>query len=192
MLGNQGALGATFILSRYAQAASMIAIIGMTSNFIAEMVSASMTPSEVLVGTLSVVCIAVLYCAITVILFLDGLLPYLINAIIDSLFLIALIVVSVVVGKPLSYLQCTVIGDLNSSASSAMSFASALSNSLANEGGRINYGNWIGTNKSTCLQMKSIWGLSVALCILFFLSGVSTVCLWKRAKSGAAPEKGEA
>lgn len=104
-----------------------------------------------------------LYCAITVILFLDGLLPYLINAIIDSLFLIALIVVSVVVGKPLSYLQCTVIGDLNSSASSAMSFASALSNSLANEGGRINYGNWIGTNKSTCLQMKSIWGLSIAL-----------------------------
>lgn len=55
MLGNQGALGATFVLSRYAQAASMIAIIGMTSNFIAEMVSASMTPSEVLVGTLSVV-----------------------------------------------------------------------------------------------------------------------------------------
>ncbi len=55
MLGNQGALGATFVLSRYAQAASMIAVIGMTSNFIAEMVSASMSPSEVLVGTLSVV-----------------------------------------------------------------------------------------------------------------------------------------
>lgn len=33
----------------------MIAVIGMTSNFIAEMVSASMSPSEVLVGTLSVV-----------------------------------------------------------------------------------------------------------------------------------------
>lgn len=192
MLGKQGALGATFILSRYAQAASMIAIIGMTSNFIAEMIQASMVPSEVLVGTLSVVCIAALYCAITVILFLDGLLPYLVNAIIDSLFLIALVVVSVVVGKPLSYLQCTIIGDLNSSASSAMSFASALSNSLTNEGGNINYANWIGTNKSTCLQMKSIWGLSVALCILFFLSAVSTICLWKRAKSGAAPEKGEA
>ncbi|MBA7492186.1 hypothetical protein ES702_02735 [subsurface metagenome] len=55
MLGNQGALGATFILSRYAQAASMIAVIGMTSNFIAEMVTASLAPSEVLVGTLSVV-----------------------------------------------------------------------------------------------------------------------------------------
>lgn len=55
MLGNQGALGATFILSRYAQAASMISVIGMASNFIAEMVSANIAPSEVLVGTLSVV-----------------------------------------------------------------------------------------------------------------------------------------
>lgn len=55
MLGNQGALGATFALCRYAQAACMIAIIGMTSNFIAEMVSANATPSEVIVGTLSVV-----------------------------------------------------------------------------------------------------------------------------------------
>lgn len=33
----------------------MIAVIGMTSNFIAEMVTANLTPSEVLVGTLSVV-----------------------------------------------------------------------------------------------------------------------------------------
>lgn len=209
MLGNQGALGATFVLCRAAQAASMIAIIGMTSNFISEMVSAGVTPTSVLVGTLSVVCLflylpksphanttcqvclAVLYCAITVILFLDNLLPYLINTMIDTLFLIALIVVATVVGKPLSYLNCNVIGDLNSSASSALSFASALSNSLVNEGGRINYGNWIGTSKATCLEMKSIWGLSIALCILFFLSAVSTVCLWKRAKAGVA-EKSEA
>ncbi|KAK5100620.1 hypothetical protein LTS08_005371 [Lithohypha guttulata] len=185
MLGNQGALGATLVLSRYAQAASMIAVIGMASNFITEMISANINPPEVLLGTLSIVCIAVLYCAITVILFLDNLLPYLINAIIDALFLIALIVVAAVVGKPLSFLNCNVIGDLNSSASSAYSFASALSNSLVNEGGKINYSNWIGTSKSTCLQMKSIWGMSIALC-------VSSVCLWKRAKSGAAPAKGEA
>ena len=163
MLGNQGALGATFILSRYAQAASMIAVIGMTSNFIAEMVSASISPSEVLVGTLSVVCIAVLYCAITVILFMDNLLPYFINAIVDGLFMIALIVVAAVIGKPLSFLSCNAIGDLNSSPSSAYSFAAALSSSLVTEGGRINYSSWIGTSRSTCLQMKAIWGFSIAL-----------------------------
>ena len=163
MLGNKGALGATFILSRYAQAASMIAVIGMTSNFIAEMVSARIAPSEVLVGTLSVVCIAVLYCAITVILFLDNLLPYLINAAIDALFMIALIVTATVVGKPLSYMSCSAIEDLNSNVSSAYSFAAALSTSLVSEGGQINYSSWIGTSRSTCLQMKSIWGFSIAL-----------------------------
>lgn len=95
-----------------------------------------------------------------------------------------MIVVASVVGKPLSYLNCNVIGKLDSSASSALSFASALSDSLVNEGGKINYANWIGTSKATCLEMKSIWGLSIALCVLFFLSAVSTVCLWKRAKTG--------
>lgn len=108
------------------------------------------------------VCIAVLYCAITVILFLDNLLPYFINAIVDTCFLIALIVVAVVVGKPLSYLDCNVIGNLNSSASSAYSFASAL-NGIVTSTGRLDYNNWIGTSKSTCLQMKSIWGMSIAL-----------------------------
>ena len=175
MMGTQGALGATFALCRYAQAACMVAIIGMTANFVAEMISANTTPSEVIVGTLSVVslpgylstiltiqvCIAVLYCAITLILFLDGLLPHVINAGIDGLFLIALIVVACVIGKPLSYLNCNVIGNMISNASSAMSFASALSNSLAD--GKIDYRFWIGTNKGTCLQMKSIWGMSIAL-----------------------------
>jgi len=55
MLGNQGALGATFVLCRAAQAASMIAVIGMTSNFISEMVTAGVGPTSVLVGTLSIV-----------------------------------------------------------------------------------------------------------------------------------------
>jgi hypothetical protein len=50
-----GALGASFKITRVLQAVSMIAIIGMTANFIAEMVSANVTPPNVLIGTLSVV-----------------------------------------------------------------------------------------------------------------------------------------
>ena len=55
---NHGALGATFTVVRGMQAVSLIAIIGMTANFISEMVSANNTPPNVLVGTLSVVSIA--------------------------------------------------------------------------------------------------------------------------------------
>ena len=50
-----GALGATFTVMRGTQAVSLIAIIGMTANFISEMVAANNAPPNVLVGTLSVV-----------------------------------------------------------------------------------------------------------------------------------------
>ena len=50
-----GALGMTFTVVRGMQAACLISIIGMTANFISEMVSADNTPPSVLIGTLSVV-----------------------------------------------------------------------------------------------------------------------------------------
>jgi hypothetical protein len=50
-----GALGATFTVVRGMQGIALISIIGMTANFIAEMVSTNNTPPSVLIGTLSVV-----------------------------------------------------------------------------------------------------------------------------------------
>lgn len=52
-----GALGATFKTVRMMQAICLIAIIGMTANFISEMVQSQQTPPSVLIGTLSVVCL---------------------------------------------------------------------------------------------------------------------------------------
>lgn len=51
-----GALGATFKVVRILQIICMIAVIGMTANFIAQMVNNNNSPPEVLVGTISVVC----------------------------------------------------------------------------------------------------------------------------------------
>lgn len=104
-----------------------------------------------------------MYCAITLILFLDNLLPLLISTGVDCAFLIALVVVSVVVGKPVSYLNCNILDDISNSSSSAYDFTSALGSSVTNNGGRIDYSKWIGTSKATCLEIKSIWGLSMAL-----------------------------
>lgn len=191
MAGPIGALASTYKITRALQVASLVAIIGMTANFVSEMVSSNATPPPVLVATLSIVCIAVLYCAITVILFLDNILPFLANTIIDGLFLVALTVVSVVVGKPVSYLNCQVLDDMSNTTSSAYDFTSALGSSLSQDGGKIDYSNWIGTSKTTCLEVKSIWGLSIALCVLFTFSAICSSCLWKRSKS-SAPAKGEA
>ncbi len=50
-----GAVGGTFKMVRVLQAVSLISIIGMAANFISNMVSSNNTPSDVLVGILSVV-----------------------------------------------------------------------------------------------------------------------------------------
>jgi hypothetical protein len=96
-------------------------------------------------------------------LFLDNLLPHLISTGVDCAFLIALVVVAVVVGKPVSYLNCNILDDMSNTSSSAYDFTSALGSSLTNNGGRIDYSKWIGTSKATCLEIKSIWGLTMAL-----------------------------
>jgi hypothetical protein len=55
MAGPSGALGSTYKITRGLQVACLIAIIGMTANFVSEMVSANMTPPRILVATLSIV-----------------------------------------------------------------------------------------------------------------------------------------
>lgn len=52
-----GALGGTFKVVRILQVISLISIIGMAANLISGMVSQNYTPSDVVVSTLSVVCL---------------------------------------------------------------------------------------------------------------------------------------
>lgn len=145
-------------------------------------------------------CIAILYCAITVILHIDNILPYLINTAMDGLMLIALSVVAIVVGKPLSYLNCRVVGT-SSVAESASQLSSQLKDTFNKQGGKVVYSNWIGASKTTCYEMKAIWGLSIALwsvyplnlvaehgvlidcSILSAFSAMCSVCLWRRSKT---------
>lgn len=82
--------------------------------------------------------------------------------------LIALIVVAVVVGKPLSYLNCKVIGT-SSVAESAYQFSTELKSEYDHAGRKIKYSNWIGASKATCYEMKAIWGLSIALWLVLQL-----------------------
>jgi hypothetical protein len=49
-------LSTTFLLVRVMQIVSLIVILGLTANFINEMVMAELVPSREIVGTISVVC----------------------------------------------------------------------------------------------------------------------------------------
>jgi hypothetical protein len=52
--------------------------------------------------------------------------------------------------------------------------------------GKVNYFIWAGASKSTCFEMKAIWGLSIALCVLFAFSSICGACMWRRQKMEAA------
>jgi hypothetical protein len=168
-----GALGIFFLGSRLMQAICLVTIIGLTSNFISLMVSASTTPPSVLIGTLSITIIAIIYLIVTMVLYFDNMLSHLIGLVLDALILVALIVVAVTVGKPLSYLDCFA---LSNKGGDAESFLSSVGANMS----KVNYWVFVGVNKTTCLELKSIWGLSIALCILFSFSMISSGLLWKR------------
>ncbi|CEJ55037.1 hypothetical protein PMG11_01315 [Penicillium brasilianum] len=184
-----GALGATFQLARIFQTCSLIAIIGMTAKFISSIVNNDDTAPNIIIGTISVTCIAAIYCIITGILFFDDILPFLPCAVLDLLLLIALIVVAVIMGKPLSYLNCSSLSSLNFKDATTYSFSSRLSNVEASISGKIDFDAWIGASKTICLETKAIWGLSIALCILFFFSVICNICLWRQKKAKIDAEK---
>lgn len=119
-----------------------------------------------------------LYSIINWILYVDGQLPFLASSLLDSALLIAVIVVAVTTGKPLSYLDCRVLP--------SKGVTSAFLTSVGENMSKVNYWVWAGASKTTCYEMKSIWGLSIALCILFAFSVVCTTFMWKQLKAEKA------
>lgn len=125
---------------------------------------------------------------------------------IDSLLLIAWIVCAVTLGKPVSFLNCYVIGKASPSvdAESAYAFTMSVTQNLNTMGSYLQLGNWAGATKSNCFQTKTIWGLCIALwyvsfhsslckasanwsSILFTTSCVLLPTLWYKNKKANAP-----
>lgn len=109
-------------------------------------------------------------------------LPLLVATGADSLILIALIVVACVLGKPVSYLSCPAFPSDGNTAN----FIHSLFLNVKHVRG--NVFQWVDADKSSCYEIKALWGFSIALCVLFAFSAIASGCLWKRTK-GAAPPK---
>jgi hypothetical protein len=109
-------------------------------------------------------------------------LPLLIAAGGDSVLLIACIVVACSVGKPVSYLSCP---KFPADGNTANFIYSLFQNVYKNHS---NIYQWVDADKASCYQIKAIWGLSIALFILFAFSTVAELCLWKRTKGASQPK----
>lgn len=152
-----------FLIVRAFQLICFIAIIGITANFVAEIVSTGADVAREIVGTLVVTSIAALYCLLTIPFFYaNANLGLLVMTTLDFLLLIAFVVVAVVLGKPLSYLNCYVVQNTSASvnAASAYVFTESIGNNV-NVGGDLV--GWSGTTRANCFESKAIWGMSIAL-----------------------------
>ncbi|GAW25661.1 hypothetical protein SAMD00023353_1002430 [Rosellinia necatrix] len=182
-----GALGVTFTALRAFQFLSLVTIIGLTANFINEFASSEVQLPDVLVGTVTVASIAALHVVISYILYYDGMLHLLVASGLDAALLIAFIVVAATIGKPLSTLRCEVLPEFVPAA--AMFIGSATGYQPASI--RYNaYLSLIRTDQPHCYEIKAVWGLGIALAVLFLFSNVVCVGLWYSVRRvAAAPSK---
>jgi hypothetical protein len=109
---------------------------------------------------------------------------------VDSMLLIAFIVCAVTLGKPMSYLNCYVIGKSSAEvdAQYAYAFVTATAQNLNSSGAGWDLRHWAGVTRSNCFQAKAVWGMSIALCILFTVSCALLPTLWYKNKK-ATPAK---
>ncbi|KAK0721259.1 hypothetical protein B0T21DRAFT_386189 [Apiosordaria backusii] len=172
-----GALGVTFTLMRACQFACLISVIGLCANFINEIATAEHNPPSELVGALTVAVTAIIYVIITYILYYDNMLSMLTTAGLDGLLFIASIVVASLVGKPLSMLNCAA---LPSSDYATTFFSSAPSPIKSIITKTISYVTFVLLDRTTCYQIKAVWGLCITICILFAFSTLACLGLWQR------------
>ncbi|KOS17495.1 hypothetical protein ESCO_002413 [Escovopsis weberi] len=175
---------------RVFQAASLITIIGLTSNFVSELVSERYSVPSAFIGTLVVACLTALYVGISYILFWDHMLPLLIATAADGLCFVAATIVACVIGKPVSYLACDQTPREGNTATFLYSLFLDVEQrhpSGANQ--------WADPGRASCVELKALWGLSIATSITFFVSAIAAICLWKHIKggsgSGSADARGE-
>jgi len=188
-------LSKMFLAVRVLQAICMIIVIGITSNFVQMIVTTGVEPPKEFVGTLSVACIATLYIMVSVGYYWSyANLGLLVMTGVDSLLLIAFIVCAVTLGKPMSFLNCYVIGKSSKEvdAQYAYSFVTAAAQNLNTSGSSLDLRHWAGVTRTNCFQAKTVWGMAIALCILFTVSCALLPTLWYKNKKPAPKTMEEA
>jgi hypothetical protein len=113
-------------------------------------------------------------------------LPLLFTGILDTLLLIASIVVASLVGKPLSPLNCRALP--TSSALTTITFYSSVGYPIRTAviTDTLSYPAFVSHDQPTCYEIKAVWGLSIAQSVLFAFSALVCVGLWHRLRREAA------
>ncbi|KAF2418932.1 hypothetical protein EJ08DRAFT_599196 [Tothia fuscella] len=171
-------ISATFLIARVLQLVFLVIIIGMASNFVNSMVMANHEPSREIVGALAITSIGTLYTLVSISFYwAQAELGLFVMAAFDALIFVAFVVVSVSIGRPVSYLNCYYrFENLEGSV------LDGLKANWAKKGSTINLAYWSGMNKSNCFETKAIWGFCIALTILYATTAILLPTLHFKAK----------
>lgn len=107
----------------------------------------------------------------------------------DAAMTLAFVVVASKLGQPLSFLNCMAIDNASAAANtdSASAFAQSLTSNLGKSGNTLSVGDWAGSTRLNCFETKAIWGLCIAICVLFTCSSLILPTLWLKAKRAGVP-----
>lgn len=132
-----------------------------------------------------------IYVAITSLLYYDNMLPLLITGGLDGLLLIASIVVASLVGKPLSMLSCAALPATSDVTATTLFFDSyRIRVRVITK--TISYPAFVALDQQTCYEIKAVWGLSIAQCVLFAFSALVCIGLWHRIRRDTSAKDIEA
>jgi hypothetical protein len=170
-------LSTTFLCVRVMQVVSLIIMLGLAGSAINQMAMQNFDPSREIVGTISIVrlplllfppaktvqaSIVTLYTLVSIAFYWSiANLGLFVMAGADALILVAFIVVSVVVGKPVSHVNCYNLSLAGPQV--GMNLVDILSQVATTGSGSMPLGVWNAVSKGNCFETKAIWGMAIAL-----------------------------
>jgi len=177
-------LSTTFLCVRVMQVVSLIIILGLAGNSINQMAMQNFDPSREIVGTISIASIVTLYTLVSIAFYWSvANLGLFVMAAADALILVAFIVVSVVVGKPVSHVNCYNLSLAGPRV--GMNLVDILAQVATTGSGNMPLGVWNSVSKANCFETKAIWGMAIALTVLYTTSMVLLPTLhFKNKKAG--------
>ncbi|KAF2859009.1 hypothetical protein K470DRAFT_259289 [Piedraia hortae CBS 480.64] len=185
-------LAKTFVVTRGLSLIAIICIVGLTANFVSQIVGSNVDPPHEIVGTLVITCMAGLYCFISVPYFYSNAnVGLLVMTGLDLCLWLSFVVISLVLGKPISFLQCQTLPNISAAANAQLSSAYTLSlaSNLGKSGSTLGLQNWAGSTRVNCYETKALWGLCIALAILYTCSSIILPTLWYKARRAAGGPK---
>ncbi|KAH8882524.1 hypothetical protein GQ53DRAFT_700707, partial [Thozetella sp. PMI_491] len=171
---DHGYYGYAFAGSRVITAVALVPIIGLVGNFISVITKTKHTPPGELTGTLVVTCIAFLWTVLSFTAYDNSHIPYLVTCVVDTLFLIPYITIAAILGGPLSITTCS---DLSNDVGAVLL--------PLPQGSSVSYLTFTGAGQTVCYELQAVWGLNIALCILFSISAISAGFLWLGARQSS-------